>query len=420
MYNKIKSTFLHILIIFSHISCSFLIENDNRTKKINNFEDKNHRRLDELYCSKSSLMKVSKNGNFHKKNINYTGSIADQVVQNYWYEMLVNPDYFNSHPKIQIFIKSGNQYRYFESENGTSNEHPNFLTSLNTFLKKENSKRTLTQIGNDVEKQLNAETSTSFSLSQFIKTNISDFTKDDSLKSHFLKGDDSLAPFESFVPLKVKNISLTKNNSGLFKSENSLQTYQVGSLKLKCNFDLNLFQNFTSSLLDSHQFNSYYFSRTIDKNTFYVVTISSSIAKPITIEPTTGLMASTPTKKPIPFCFNEEMKNNFLFALSAEGRDPAQHISHFIDYGFFEAENLTDLISHMKFTRHLFLKSPDRLLFESLKARPEQLAFFHTMNIPLYHMDKLGEMLLYGKFNSNNQHSFVIDERSGTKISCQN
>lgn len=412
-----------ILCTFFLSSCGFLIESDNSAKNYAKVEEKNTRPLDDLYCAKATNNRVSKNGLFQKKVFNYQGSLAEQVVQNYWIEMMQNPDFFTSHPKIQIFIKQGSNVRYFENTTVTSNEKPdkapNFATVLNNFLVKEKSKKTLLQLSLEAENLTNKELTTSFSLSQFIRSNRQDFLKDSTLKTHFLKGDDALAPYESFGALKVSLPKTTSQKPISAVNENNLFPYTEGHSELKCNFDLNLFQNFTSSLLDHHQFNSYYFSRTIDKDTFYLVTISSAIEKPIKLDSETGLILGLPTKNAVPFCFKSNSKDNFLMTISTEGRDPAQHISHFIDYGFFEAENLTDLISHMKFTRHLFLKNPDRLLFESLKARSEQLTFFHTMNIPLYHMDKLGETLVYGKFNSTNQHSFVIDERSGAKILCQ-
>ena len=73
----------------------------------------------------------------------------------------------------------------------------------------------------------------------------------------------------------------------------------------------------------------------------------------------------------------------------------------------------------MKFTRHLFLKNPDRLLFESLKARPEQLSFYYTMNIPLYHMDKIGNALLFGQFPKRKEATFILDERATGEMRCQ-
>lgn len=409
-----------LFLAFCLSSCGFLIESDNTAKSFAKIEEKNSRPLDELYCANTSASRVSKNGQFQNKVSNYSGSIAEQIVQNYWVEMLQNPDYFTSHPKIQIFIKQGNSVRYFENETIENQKTANFTEVLRSFLLKEKSKKNIWQLKNDSNVYTNKSPITSFSLAQFIRNNRNDILEDLMLKNHFLKGDDALAPYESFIPLPIK-ATLKNTPSPLFTevNEKNFHSYENESIKLQCNFNLNLFQNFTSSLLDPHQFNSYYFGRTIDKDSFYIVTVSSIVNKPIKMDIETGLISSLPTKNATPFCFKNNRDDRFLVTFSTEGRDPAQHISHFIDYGLFEAENITDLIGHMKFTRHLFLKNPDRLLFESLKAREEQLSFFHTMNIPLYHMDKLGETLMFGKFTPTGQQTFVVDERSEAQVLCQ-
>lgn len=408
---------LNLIIYFLFFSsCSFLIETDSNLKKNITTQEKTSRPLESLFCAKASSMRASKNAAFLNKHPTYNGSIAEQIVQNYLFEMFQNPDFFYSHPKIQIFIKEKESIRYFESSNPESPVA--FYQSLDNFLTQEKSRKKFNQIKTELLPKLSNALTTSFSLSNFIRQNRGDFLADEVLAKHFLKGDDPLAPYESFAPISLGKLPANKVDKSAPTTFSTLQKYKKETYEINCNFDLNLFENFTSSLLDPRQFNSYYFTRAIDTNSFYIVLISNDLLKPIQRDADTGLIKGVPTKSSVPFCFKSD-KSNFIMTVSTEGRDPAQHISHFIDYGIFDAENITDLIGHMKFTRHLFLKNPDRLLFESQKARNEQLTFFYTMNIPLYHMDKLGETLIYGKFNSQNQHSFILDERSEAQIQCQ-
>ncbi len=431
LYLSLLELFVSFCFITNITGCSFFIESDNKFKQISGIESNYPRPLDQLYCPNSTLIEVSKNGKFQKNKISNSGHIAEQIVQNYWQEQLSNPDYFVSHPRIQIFIKSVNQFRYFDNyENKANKENINFNDSLNLFLKKEKSNKNALQIRDELFQKIKNDPITSNTLSRFIKENQEDFNKNDILKKLFLKGDDALAPYESFFPLNFIIKQNPSSNSKFIKlqqnpiekntnDDNKIYDHTINQNIIRCNFELNVFQNFTSSLLETESLDSYYFSRSIDKENFYLVVLSSHISKPINIDPSTGLILASPSKNPVPFCFSQKSNNDFLFALSTMGRDPAQHISHFIDYGFFDAESITDLLGHMKFTRHLFLKNPDRLLIESQKARDEQISFFYTMNIPLYHIDKLGEILFYGKFQNSTQHSFVADERSEAQVICR-
>lgn len=419
-----KTFFINTIILLGVVSCSYLIESDNSKTNATIIEAKNTLPLNQIYCSKPSFSSVSKNGKFQKKAIQYPGLIAEKIVQNYMIEMWNNPDYFVSNPRIQIFIKDGPNVRYFENvSTDLSQAHSHFGESLSTFLKSERSQKNLSQLKSDAIKLRQSDPLTTITFSKFIKDNIQDFIRNDTLKNHFLKGDDALAPYESYHPLDINvtsNVHIEAHSDPNFSGK--FTSSKVNDLNLKCNFNLELFQNFTSSLVDLAPLNSYYFGKIIDKDSFYVVATSGQVSKPVTLDQTTGLIKGTPSITPTPFCYyeneNKNDNNKFLFAISTEGRDPAQHLSHFIDYGFFEAESLTDIIGHMKFTRHLFLKNPDRILVESNRAREEQLTFFYTMNIPLYHMDKIGDTLFYGTFPTKGQQSFILDERSGAQIAC--
>lgn len=407
--NKTYFFFL-ILFIFIFQSCSVLIDNDNQT--IKNISYRSNRSIEELFCAKNSNQLFSKNGKFLPKNINFQGTIAEQIVQHILLEMYYNPDSITDRSRVQLFYKTKLKNKYIE----TLDSKAGILNHLNQFLKIEKSIKTLSELNQNVLTKIPNGILASHSLAKFISTNKKEISKNPLLATLFLKGDDTLAPFETFkkVPLKIP----TKFQNSEFKTESQLTSYPLETNTIHCNFDLAQIQEFTSSLTKSENTDAYYFGKQMNNDEMYIVVISSNIKSDLKNTNDHYLITGEETKEAIPFCF-QQLDHKFIYSISTEGRDPAQHLSHFLDYGLFESENLIDLVGHMKFTRHLFLKNPDRLLFESQKARTEQMSFYHTMNIPLYHMEKIGNVLFWGQFNKRKEASFIIDERGTGEIRCQ-
>lgn len=399
-----------LTFLFLFQSCSVFIENENQT--IKNISIKNTRPIEELYCAKSTNHFFSKNGKFLPKNIQFQGSMVEQIVQHILLEIYYNPDSINNHSRIQIFYKAKNKYKYFEP----TNLQNGILNQLNQFLKNEKSAKSLAELNQIVVAKIPANLLASQSLAKFLSTHKKDIAEIPMLASLFLKGDDTLAPFETFKKIPLTISKQFQNIDSI--TEKDLYSYPLEKNTILCNFDLAKIQEFTSSLTRSENTDAYYFGKQLGQDEMFAVFISSKYKNPLKNINQHYLLQGEVATESVPFCF-QNLDHKFIFAASTEGRDPAQHLSHFLDYGLFESENVIDLIGHMKFTRHLFLKNPDRLLFESLKARPEQLSFYYTMNIPLYHMDKIGKVLLWGQFSKRKEATFITDERGTGEMRCQ-
>lgn len=407
--NKIQKLIIVVLVFISQ-SCSIFIENENQT--IKNISIKNTRPIEELYCAKNNNQFFSKNGKFLLKNIQFQGSLPEQIVQHILLEIYYNPDSITDRSRIQIFSRSKSKNKYFESINLKAG----LLNQLNQFLRNEKSSRSLFELNQIVLSKIPDNLLASQSLAKFLTLNKKDIAENPLLATLFLKGDDTLAPFETFKKIPLNVPKQFQNIESI--NESKLQSFTQDKNTIVCNFDLGKIQEFTSSLTRSENTDAYYFGKQLNQDEMFTVFISSNLKNPLKNLNQHYLLTGEETSEAVPFCF-QEMSHKFIFTASTEGRDPAQHISHFLDYGLFESENIIDLIGHMKFTRHLFLKNPDRLLFESLKARPEQLSFYYTMNIPLYHMDKIGKALLFGQFLKRKEATFILDERGSGEMRCQ-
>lgn len=116
------------------------------------------------------------------------------------------------------------------------------------------------------------------------------------------------------------------------------------------------------------------------------------------------------------FCFLSG-ENIQISIVSTFGRDPAQHLFHIMNYDVLESESLHEVREYINFPRHLFLQNPSRLLYESEKGSPEQLASFLTLDFPLYHKQQLG--LVFGHAKLNQKTSFILDHRGNGALNCQ-
>jgi hypothetical protein len=111
-----------------------------------------------------------------------------------------------------------------------------------------------------------------------------------------------------------------------------------------------------------------------------------------------------------------------LITFSTLNRDPSQHLKHLFQYEIFNADSFPSLVEYLNFPRHLFLSSPERILYESKRGRKSQLDYLLSMNFPIYHIDTLGNIFGFASFFNNKKEaqfdSMFIDERNNNKLWC--
>ncbi|MDD4976334.1 MAG: hypothetical protein PHY93_18390 [Bacteriovorax sp.] len=121
----------------------------------------------------------------------------------------------------------------------------------------------------------------------------------------------------------------------------------------------------------------------------------------------------------MPVCqFNNSLQDIILFSTS--GRNPAQHLKHLVSYDISLVDSFQSLEELLKFSRHLFLSNPDRILYESKRGRKSQLDFFLSMNFPIYHVEALGDIIGAGIFKNARREdlSLIADDRSKARLWC--
>lgn len=445
-----KSLFFLIgLILFS--SCS-IVSNKLETffNQSENDSQENKREL------KPSQIIVGKN-NYCPRESSYQLSSEDENIQKFHFnlkkflskknysfieksiilaliEMRRRPDLLSPNSRLQVYLNINNQNYYFDfiPKNFEGTEAMPYLMGLDFLMKTFNSQNTLNNLARDLDQDSTSDNVVSNELEIFLKDNQKELSQNEIFVSQFFKGDEIITRYETFKSLSFKSIldaytKLKMNNFSQY-SQTSLPFYKFSSNDLlppatiECNYDINIDQKNLLYDQSKEDLKSHSLAFMEDKNTFLAVG-SSILERPLrpSKEFQTFFKIMTP-RLPLPTCqFRGLNQNVKLF--STNGKNPLQHFQHLISYDISKVETAQGLNEILSFSRHLFLKSPDRILYESKRGRKSQLDFFLSMNFPIYHVESLGN--IFGEATFDNKvlktlhRTLIIDERSPTLLWCK-
>jgi hypothetical protein len=339
-------------------------------------------------------------------------------------ELQRRPDSLSVKSRLQILYNKNGQNFYFDfrpKDLLNTNTMPYFY-GINYILEKF-SNTNISNFVNLVDNNRNQAVPVSKELENFIKLNIKEINKDSNLKNSFLKGDESITHFETFEASYLEPMyNFYKKNSldkkVLYESNKNDLSYKNNDpqVHISCNFD---FQSDQEISLDNNspdnETHHYFIGKSNDE--FFMAIVSSNLVHPISSFGKSNILNLASPPIPTPICVFENIKKKSILAFSSIiGRSKSQHLKHIIDYEIFNGHDDKEVNDILKFSRHLFLTNPDRILYESKRGRKDQLNFFLSMKFPIYHVDQLGILTGVGKISSKNQ--IFIDDRSKAKLWC--
>jgi hypothetical protein len=343
-------------------------------------------------------------------------------------EMSRRPDVASPSARLQYFLRLNNRSYYydFSSKDISGIAGMSFVKGLEYLLVNFDKSKSLVHLTDTFENIVPTNINVSRELENFLSTNKTELGKNEQLLETFFKGDDILTRHESFKRANLKKLISTYNNSKysddkLYETPNSpLKNVESGnsSTALKCNIDINkeLLSREEQALNDSTK--SHYFALQEGSNLFIAVS-SSHVQKPFKNYDSSYFIKQNASTATAPVCqFNNKLKDIIL--MSTTGKNPAQHLKHLISYDIDQSYSYQSLGELLNFSRHLFLNSPDRILYESKKGRKSQLEYFLTMNFPIYHVDTLGNIIGSALFKNGPKEdsSLFTDERSQATLWC--
>ena len=430
-------SFIYFFILNNIISgCSFL------SNKIESLENKNVTQINYRFQSGSQSKKLYCFENNYEQYY-----FEDDIVQNFYaqnfinnfknltfiqksilfsfIEMLRRPDTSGPFSRLQVFIRLDKDY-YFDFR-------PNDLSKTNTmpyiygleniynfFAKKDNFKIFIKKINPNIPKNLPV----SFDFEIFLRKHKNEILKNENLNPLYTKGDETLTKNETFISINISQLlneyyTNHLNNIDLYSNEKKPLIPSKKDINLFCNFDLNSEINkddiFNYDKKDTHPI-AYK-----DGNNIFIAIASTINDSPIKTSTNTNFLKNKSSPSPVPFCRYENDKMN-LITFSTMSRDPSQHLKHLFQYEIMNSDSFPTLMEYLNFPRHLFLSTPERILYESKKGRKAQLDYLLSMNFPIYHVDSIGNIFGIASFKNPKKdtsfNSLFIDERNNFRLWC--
>lgn len=337
-------------------------------------------------------------------------------------ELNRRPDLLSPSSRLQVFIKSGGKNHYFDFrpvnlEDDTKNP---FMAGLLYLNEKFTTKTPLTSLADELDANIPQQLPVSLDLEQFLASSRGNLQNSEMMTARFFKGDETITRYETFHRMSFKNIvnrfSPAKNEEKdyVFDKNPLIQYAKKNESEIFCNINLDQENNFSDEILSSENARIHTMGLIEDDNIFLAVS-SGVIQRPLKFDKKFLFMKMRSLPFAAPICdIRHEEKNIILF--SARGRSPGQHLKHLISYEVDKVKTPSELNELLRFSRHLFLNDPDRILYESKRGRKAQLDFFLSMNFPIYHVESLGDV--FASISTGGKHNLIIDERDTTRLSC--
>ena len=341
-------------------------------------------------------------------------------------ELNRRPDKLSPSSRLQIYMRLEGTTHYFDFrprdlEDDTKNS---YLHGLNSLTQKFLVQTKLATIADDLDASIPQQLPVSLDFEQFLAKNKSSLSQSELMASRFMKGDETITRYETFhrmsfrnivnrfTPIQMKADEYSNDKSPLIPFEQ-----KNGSLPIKCNVNLNQEVSLSDDILGSENSRIHTMGLIENENVFLAVS-SGLLQKPLIFEKNFIFMKMRPLPFPSPLCeLSDSERTIALF--SAKGRSPAQHLRHLIAYEVGIVRSPDELNELLKFSRHLFLNDPDRILYESKRGRKTQLDFFLAMKFPIYHAESLGDVFGSMSYKQSGQRtSLIIDDREQTRVTC--
>ncbi len=343
-------------------------------------------------------------------------------------EMSRRPDIASPTARLQYFLRFNGKVSYFDFRPIKLDDDSKmpYIKALDMLLKNFDSAKSLSKLAENLDQLVPQNINVSPEFENFLKAYKNELIKNETLSESFIKGDEVLTKHESFNRISYRKIianylSEKLNNDSYYEfSKNPLFPVNDGQtdLDLKCNTDISVENRVKDDLFYSSQKKSHYFALK-DGDNFFIAVSSATIEKPLKNYANTYFLKTRVAPLPLPVCQFRNVREDIVL-FSASGRNPAQHLKHLVTYDISLVDSYQSLEELLNFSRHLFLSTPDRILYESKRGRKSQLDFFLSMNFPIYHVDALGDIIGAASFiyNGRQNQGLIIDDRSAARLWC--
>ncbi len=346
-------------------------------------------------------------------------SFIDKVVLWSLLQINLRPDQNSPTSKLQ-FALNYNQKEYYFNVFSSDKEDAPYFYLLEHLLKTFKSRHSLSSLATLYDNHMQRSLLVTEGLEEFLIQNKKELATHPILSKIYMRGDETLKRNERLPKLEILPLVrfyLKKKNPKNYQVKQFLFKFQdQASFVPHCNFDMGLYEN-SIFLISKDYITSNLFGMKDHENTFFAV--SSQKLDKLTSYASSMVFEGSSSVRSASICLfkNRLKKDNRLWMVSTASRDPGQHLYHYLEYGLNEVNSIKELDTMMKFSRHLFLKNPVRLVFEAKRSDQKQIQELLKLDIPLYNAKSLGRV--WGFFQNQTESSFILDARRAGAISCK-
>ncbi|MDA9793122.1 hypothetical protein N9B72_00920 [Bacteriovoracaceae bacterium] len=346
-------------------------------------------------------------------------SSTDEFILWSFFQMNTRPDLSSPSSKFVSLYKDEGVTKYLEvsSTDNKATTYP-YLMGLHILNKELKNKRSLLRLALIFDRYAPNYFKINHEFADFLQKNAQTILKDKYTKKVFSRGGEILKEGETIPKLLLSKILLRLKpylKDANYKVKRTLFKYQATPLlEVQCNYDFKLY-NSSIYLINEELIKSNFYGYKSNGSSFFVSSLLQSDKLEL-IEKTFLVKGKSKMQSPAVCFYNNKKKNIWLF--SDNSRDPGQHLFHLMKYGLDQVQSTSQLNEFLSFSRHLILRSPLRLIFESKRGSKSQLDQLLKLSIPTYNANNLGNIWLYYNTPKNDGH-FFYDPRNKGQLTCQ-
>ena len=346
----------------------------------------------------------------------YSFSFIEKLVVWSLYQFNLRPDLHSPSSKFQVIVNylgKDNYYHFYSKDN----EAYPAMYGLSYLLEKYPSRYSLITLAKIVDDNFKSTYTVSKDFEKFLNLKATLLGQTSPFKNRFFRGDETLKENEYInaqnLVSVVKLFERTKSKKSYQVSE-KLFEYKSNNITSYCNYDMSMYNN--SIYLIHKDFIKSHLYGFKESNSYFIASSSQDFNEIKSINGTHFIQGRSLSRSAA-FCKFDFKAGQEIWLTSTKSRDPGQHLYHLVEYGIDGVKSLKELEQIMRFSRHLFLENPHRLIIESKRSSEAQLNRILKIDIPIYNAQSLGK--IWGHFKSKSDNGFIIDDRESGHLLCR-
>jgi hypothetical protein len=332
-------------------------------------------------------------------------------------QLSVRPDQSTPSARLQILVHNQDKTHYFDFYSESNDDQYPYLYGIEWILKKFGKHQRLEYYAQILNSSLGENLLIGKDLESFLIQNQQKIKINAELTPYFFRGTEILKENESTPSLDYAKVIAEYRkvqNKQKIIIGSSLTPFVTEQGRLgSCNYDFNLYKN-SIFLIDKVIPVANLFGLAGTSGSF----MASSSQKLDQMQSLKGfpLFKGESKVRSSAVCIIEKEQDK-IWTFSNQSRDPGQHLFHLVRYGLLNSSSVSDVDRLLRYSRHLLLSDPLRLIIESQRSTKNQLEEILKLDLPSYNAQSLGNIWAYTFFS--NQSRFIIDDRNPGSFACK-